>query len=190
MQTPVATTRPTRVVCLTCGAIKKTGKLSCCARGGSWFGKCGGAGDTKFKYTWVEGIQACKARQSKAVIDLQQTAVEEKNKTSSIDPGMIMTSKTVIMSTVTAPSTVLANTATTTSTTTPVMQIGPIAPAVKSIHTEADRVSMREASIDVASPHTSASTSLVTRGYEIVSVIAGYVGLLLIIGVGRTILVC
>ena len=35
-------------------------KPSCCARGGSWFGNCGKAGDSNFDHTWPEGIQACK----------------------------------------------------------------------------------------------------------------------------------
>jgi hypothetical protein len=46
--------------CPKCGSIKKSGKLSCCARGGAWFKNCGDAGDPHFDHTWVEGIQACK----------------------------------------------------------------------------------------------------------------------------------
>ena len=46
--------------CRKCGAIKKSGKLSCCARGGAWFKNCGDVGDTKFGHTWAEGVQACK----------------------------------------------------------------------------------------------------------------------------------
>ena len=46
--------------CVTCGTIKKSGKRSCCARGGAWFKNCGDAGDTKFDHTWAEGIRACK----------------------------------------------------------------------------------------------------------------------------------
>ena len=45
-------------VCPKCGDTI-SGKLSCCARGGAWFNKCGDADDTKFKHTWVEGIWAC-----------------------------------------------------------------------------------------------------------------------------------
>ena len=37
-------------------ATTKSGRHSCCARGGAWFKKCGDAGD----HTWIEGIQACK----------------------------------------------------------------------------------------------------------------------------------
>ena len=54
---------PTTVIsaCTKCGTIKKSGKRSCCARGGAWFKNCGDAGDTKFDHTWVQGIQACKS---------------------------------------------------------------------------------------------------------------------------------
>ena len=45
--------------CPKCATIKKSGKLSCCARGGTWFKKCGAVGDTNFDNTWVEGINAC-----------------------------------------------------------------------------------------------------------------------------------
>jgi len=44
--------------CPKCGT-NKAGKLSCCSRGGSWFGKCGDAGDSNFDHTWVEGVRSC-----------------------------------------------------------------------------------------------------------------------------------
>ena len=47
-------------ICLKCGTTKKSGKQSCCARGGDWFKQCGDAGDQKFDHTWAEGIQSCK----------------------------------------------------------------------------------------------------------------------------------
>ena len=49
-------------VCLKCGTIAKSGKSSCCARGGSWFKNCGSAGNAKLDHTWSEGIRACKTR--------------------------------------------------------------------------------------------------------------------------------
>ena len=49
-------------VCTKCGITKKSGKMSCCGHGGSWFGNCGSAGDTKFDHTWYEGLQACNTR--------------------------------------------------------------------------------------------------------------------------------
>ena len=61
-RTTLAITTPTTAVtavCPKCGTIKKSGKLSCCARGGSWFKNCGDNGDSKFEHTWVEGVQAC-----------------------------------------------------------------------------------------------------------------------------------
>ena len=47
-------------MCLKCGVAKKSGKRSCCVRGGAWFKYCGEAGDGQFEHTWTEGIQACK----------------------------------------------------------------------------------------------------------------------------------
>ena len=65
-------------VCLKCGIIKKSGKTSCCGRGGSWFRNCGGAGVAKLRHTWYEGIQTCKARsQSKAIIEQYSNATQE-----------------------------------------------------------------------------------------------------------------
>ena len=49
-------------MCPKCGIVKKSGKLSCCARGGAWFKNCGNDGDREFDHTWVEGIEACKSR--------------------------------------------------------------------------------------------------------------------------------
>ena len=49
-----------RYWCSKCGAVKKSGKFSCCARGGTWFKKCGDADDKKFDHTWSEGIKVCK----------------------------------------------------------------------------------------------------------------------------------
>ena len=40
--------------------MKKTGVLSCCAGGASWFKQCGDSNDLKFEHTWGEGVQVCK----------------------------------------------------------------------------------------------------------------------------------
>ena len=32
---------------------------TCCAKGGSWYGKCGRSGDNKFEHTWGDGVKAC-----------------------------------------------------------------------------------------------------------------------------------
>ena len=45
--------------CPKCGTITKSGRRSCCARGGAWFKKCGDAGDSNYDHTWTEGIEAC-----------------------------------------------------------------------------------------------------------------------------------
>jgi len=44
--------------CPKCGKLKQGNQLSCCARGGTWFKKCG-ADKQKSEHTWFEGIQAC-----------------------------------------------------------------------------------------------------------------------------------
>ena len=46
--------------CPRCGKPNKSGKSSCCGKGGAWKGKCGNPGDPKFAHTWSEGIQTCK----------------------------------------------------------------------------------------------------------------------------------
>ena len=62
-EVPSQTTPSPNVVksgCLKCGYVKKSGKRSCCARGGAWFKNCGNDGDAHFDHTWVDGIEACK----------------------------------------------------------------------------------------------------------------------------------
>merc|ERR1712048_644256 len=50
---PTATT--INPVCLKCVTINKSGKMSCCGPGGSWYRNCGSAGNAKFDHTWREG---------------------------------------------------------------------------------------------------------------------------------------
>ena len=57
--------------------------MSCCGRGGSWFGRCGITGGIKFDHTWSEGLQACEATQSKVVIDQQLNEGQEQKNGSS-----------------------------------------------------------------------------------------------------------
>ena len=52
--------------CSKCGIIGKSGKLSCCGRGGSWFGTCGSDGNSNMAHTWSEGVRACKPRQQQS----------------------------------------------------------------------------------------------------------------------------
>ena len=65
--------------CPKCGITTKSGKISCCGRGGSWFGDCGSGGDTKFGHTWYDGLQSCRAwSESKAVIVQQLNEAEQR----------------------------------------------------------------------------------------------------------------
>ena len=57
------TTTLATAVCPKCGILQKSGKLSCCGRGGSWSGRCGKTGNTNFGHTWYQGIQVCKSYQ-------------------------------------------------------------------------------------------------------------------------------
>ena len=56
-------------VCTKCGTTKKSGKRSCCARGGAWFKNCGDAGEVKFDHTWAEGVQVCKGFGTSVLIE-------------------------------------------------------------------------------------------------------------------------
>ena len=51
-----------KTVCPKCGNANKSGKRSCCARGGTWFKRCGDVGDTNFNHTWTEGILSCQSK--------------------------------------------------------------------------------------------------------------------------------
>ena len=91
--TPAAATTTATIspVCRKCGRIKKSGKSSCCGRGGSWFRKCGGAVNTKLHHTWYEGIQTCKTRsQSKSVIAQYLNATQGKGIVGSSSDGVDM----------------------------------------------------------------------------------------------------
>ena len=74
-------------ICTQCGITKKSGEMSCCGRGGSWFGNCGSTGDIDFDHTWHEGLQACKAQtQSKVVVGQQlNEAPQQRNGSSNGD---------------------------------------------------------------------------------------------------------
>ena len=96
----VAITTAARPVCQTCGAIKKSGKSSCCGRGGSWFKNCGSAGNAKLRHTWYEGIQVCETRdQSQRASGRQSNAARQPNSSNGIDTvnskAVMMTAKTL-----------------------------------------------------------------------------------------------
>ena len=95
------TTTTISSVCSKCGTVAKSGKMSCCGRGGSWFGNCGSAGNTKLGHTWFQGFQACKKRaESKEAIGLHPHAAQQLN--SSNDSEM-SNSKIVITTTLARP---------------------------------------------------------------------------------------
>ena len=57
------TTAPyTGSFCPVCGGTARSGKRSCCSRGGSWFGKCGDQGNPNFEHNWIEGTEACRGK--------------------------------------------------------------------------------------------------------------------------------
>ena len=125
--------------------MEKSGKISCCGRGGSWFKNCGGTRNAKLGHTWYEGILACKARaQSKPAIGQQLNVAQEKG-TDPANDADTMNSKAVITTAKT-----ISFTPTNMSTPMPgtVMIFAPA-------YTGAN-----------ASTHTSISTSIITQEYE------------------------
>ena len=74
-----ATTTTISSTCPECGMMKQSGKLSCCGRGGSWFGHCGSVGGVGHVHTFYEGIRVCKERQSQAVAVQHLYASQPKN---------------------------------------------------------------------------------------------------------------
>ena len=129
-----ATTTSIASVCPKCGLIKKSGRLSCCARGGSWFGKCGSVGDTNLHHTWDDGFQACKVQlQSKTVMSEQLRAPRQQANDSSNGADNSNSIKLIASS---APSIIArAHVPVNTSTayTTPTMDAKPIAAALTAI---------------------------------------------------------
>ena len=115
--TPAGTTTTISSVCSKCGTIAKSGKRSCCGRGGSWFRNCGRAGSAKLRRTWYEGIRTCKTRtQLKTASGQQSHSAQQLN---SRDDFGTANSKAVIRDVETFPL-ALANTST------PIPVINPI----------------------------------------------------------------
>ena len=94
--TPVVTTMSISPVCPDCGIVKKSGKISCCGRGGSWFGNCGNAENTEFGHTWYEGIESCTAREFWIAVSEQLHAFQAKGNVSSDNNSVDMHSKTAV----------------------------------------------------------------------------------------------
>ena len=77
-----------RSVCSKCGTVAKSGKHSCCGRGGSWFRNCGIGVNTNFDHTWFEGLRVCKIRaQFKRTIDWDSNAARQRNSSNNIGTG-------------------------------------------------------------------------------------------------------
>merc|ERR1712025_328882 len=148
--------------CLTCGVIQKSGKLSCCARGGSWFGDCAATANAKVKHTWYEGIQSCKGRKSKTVVLAQQ-----QSNASSGDAGNFTNSTTDM-----TPSNVHAKTS--------VKAPGVNGPIIRPVNIEVAEPKA-EASADIA-VHQSGSPSIAREFGNLWSVFV-HAGMLLIIAV-------
>ena len=82
------TTTTTSLVCPKCGTIGKSGKTSCCGRGGSWFRKCRSADSRNFRHTWSEGILVCKTQsQLKKVRSRQSNGAQQLNSSYGIGMG-------------------------------------------------------------------------------------------------------
>merc|ERR1719201_1325614 len=156
-------------LCSKCGIIKKSGKISCCGRSGSWFGNCGASGNRKLEHTWREGIKVCKVRsQSETAIGvLRLNAAQQKGIDSSHGADKV-TSKAV--TTATKPFTF-----TSASTSTPMSVATPIVVSAEStshaIPTSHKAVSTSKShdiptaySKSITAAHTSASTSITTKG--------------------------
>ena len=138
------------LACPKCGIIVKSDKLSCCGRGGSWFGNCGVAGEANLDHEWSEGFQACKARsQSENVVDPQLHDTQHESNAMSNDADRINFTASANMVTST-----LANLSTDSSTTTSLSMPTITAASVFMPHT----------STDVAPVHTSEHTSMTAQG--------------------------
>ena len=97
IQTATISATVTSSACNECGTIQKSGKMSCCGRGGSWFGNCGNAGNAKFGHTFYQGIQVCKARQSEFAVVQQLHGLQPKRNNSFDNTSMGMNSKVVVV---------------------------------------------------------------------------------------------
>ena len=87
-KTPAQTTTTISLACSKCGTVGKSGKSSCCGRGGSWFKSCGVTGNARLQHTWYEGIQSCKARtESRIAVGQQANAAQQKGIGSSHGDG-------------------------------------------------------------------------------------------------------
>ena len=178
---PATSTTPASPVCHTCGTIAQSGKLSCCARGGSWFGKCGATANVKGQHTWYQGIQVCRARQAKATIEQQQNVIERNSNNDGI-PVHELALESSAYNNGSTPVKVIATTALLAAVTTNSMEPlarmsitiatnksinvaanGPITPPANSIISKLDRVSAAEAFSAIDRIEMTASASITTQ---------------------------
>ena len=159
MKTPTGATAIAVSVCPRCGPINKSGKNSCCGRGGSWFGNCGSAGNANLRHTWHEGIRACKSR------TLSKTGIAPQKGIDSSHGADIINYKSVIAAYETLAFTP-ANTSTPISeSTTSIVMLTYTSDNV-SITTSAHTLltNMLADTFMSSSTHTSVSTSMTTQG--------------------------
>ena len=173
--TAVATTIISSV-CPKCGIIHKSGKSSCCSRGGSWFGKCRGAGNANLGRTWYEGIQACRARRSQAVVGQQLQASEPNINVSSDEATIKVISVHIAANMLTLQPTVSAANSS-------------VMPPVKPTVTPSANLTISEsirnflADMFVATSfHTSASTSIAAPESAVALHVIAQIGMMLLIG--------
>ena len=148
--------------CPRCGTIAKSGKTSCCGRGGDWFKNCGGVGNTKLHHTWYEGVQACKARSRFKTHMVHQPNVIQANDRDSFQVVGVVKYKTVIETTKMF-SFASVNTSSNLMPATPSTVTAIYTPEdvliIMSAHTLTTNTSM------VSSANTPVITSLITEGY-------------------------
>ena len=166
LNTPERTTTTIGKACRECATISKSGKISCCARGGSWFRNCGGAGKARLQHTWYEGIQACKAwARSRIVIGPQANAADQKDIDSSHGDG-----KASSKGTVTAVTPFAANMSTPMAGTTPIITATSTSTAYATHSTTSESIAgaaITTISIpDAMATRTPSIVSDNTQGYE------------------------
>ena len=181
IKTPAGTTT-TIAVCPRCGTIGKSGKPSCCGRGGAWFKNCGGAGNAELDHSWFEGIQACKARsQSKTAFGQQLNADQQKDIERFIGsyPGDGMTNYKAAIAATKRFAFTSVNPSTPMSETTSIL---------KSTYTPDNTTPAQTLTTNhstnalmPSSTHTSASTSTATQGYTNLSKITVHINLLFVV---------
>ena len=62
IKTAVTSTISNAIACRKCGIFQKSGRVSCCAPGGAWYKKCGGARNRNVDHKWFEGVEACEGK--------------------------------------------------------------------------------------------------------------------------------